>query len=268
MMRYCTLYQGVGTKPDPNYKYSPNDCFSGLYGNVMSQKEIEVLVLKSYPTNYEASQKFTPNQVYQYYNLLRDCEFVFSMEEGQRMVGLNMNPAKLIDCYIFNIKVQANSRLVNLILLNAIRYLYETNFHLIVSAFLKLCDYDTDISTFNRFLLAHSLTRESHHSVHCLLQSSIDVKRYYSDKDFVNLILKAPARIKSSVINDGERPYIANYLLRSLTYVPAGTTGPAAFTRQEMTDLKNELLAIWDSNDLKALFYLYGSKIVGAKVPD
>lgn len=266
-MTYCTLYQGVGTKPDPNYKYSPNACFSGLYGNVMSQKEIEVLVLKEYPTSYLASQKFTSNQVYQYYNLLRDCEFVFSMEEGQRRIKF-VDEHVPTDCYIFNIKVQANSRLVNLILLNAIRYLYETNFHMIVSAFLKLCYYDTDISTFNRFLLAHSLTHESHHSGHCLLQSSIDVKRYYSDKDFVNLILKAPSRIKSSIINDGERPYTANYLLRSLTYVPAGTTGPAAFTLKEMADLKYELLAIWDSNDLKALFYLYGSKIVGAKVPD
>ena len=128
-MSYCTLYQCGKPRPDPAYIYTPHPCFSGMYGNVMSQTEVEVIVLKKYASNFTAGMRLTPEEVNTYYNLLRDCEFVFTLEEGTRKFTPSSirDQAKETDCYIFNIKIQANSRLVNLIILNAIRYLYESD---------------------------------------------------------------------------------------------------------------------------------------------
>ena len=39
-------------------------------------------------------------------------------------------------------------------------------------------------------------------------------------------------------------------------------------TLQEMSAIKKELQAAKQENDFKTLFNIYGSKIVGAKVPD
>lgn len=260
-MAYCTLYQPGPKRPDPKYTYTPHACFSGMYGNIMGQNEVEVIVLKKYPGGSDASMHLSSEEVNTYYNLLRDCEFVFSLEEGTRLFSnTTREAAKEVECYIFNIKVQANSRLVNLILLNAIRYLYENTYYKMVRDFIALCEYKTDISTFNRFLLAHSIVQESVHSGHCLLQSNSEVKRYYSDKDFVKLILQAPAELPKD--KDGYTSvYYANYLLRSLTY-------KNAMTLQEMSAIKKELQAAKQENDFKTLFNIYGSKIVGAKVPD
>lgn len=261
-MSYCTLYQCGKPRPDPNFIYTPHACFSGMYGNVMSQTEVEVIVLKKYASNFTADMRLTSEEINKYYNLLRDCEFVFTLEEGTRKYSASSikDQAKETDCYIFNIKIQANSRLVNLIILNAIRYLYESDYYKMVKDFIELCEYPTDISIFNRFLLAHSIVRETVHSGHCLLQSNSEVKRYYSDKDFVKLILQAPAELPKD--KEGYAPvYYANYLLRSLHY-------KNAMSLPDMGNIKRDMQAAMKEKDFKTLFNIYGSKVVGAKVPD
>lgn len=261
-MSYCTLYQCGTPRPDPKYIYTPHACFSGMYSSVMSQREVEVIVLKNYASNFSANMRLTSEEVNTYYNLLRDCEFVFSLEEGTRKFTPSSikDQAKATDCYIFNIKIQANSRLVNLIILNAIRYLYEADYYNMVRDFIELCTYPTDVSIFNRFLLAHSIVKESVHSGHCLLQSNSEVKRFYSDKDFVKLVLQAPAEMPKD--KEGyTQVYYANHILRALSY-------KGAMSLPDMGNIKRELQAAMKEKDFKTLFNIYGSKVVGAKIPD
>ena len=249
-MSYSTMYQTakVGEKLNPKNPYRITACFGGFYGSVMSYEVVEVIVLKKYGQKFPGGvMRLTEEEIFKFYENLRDCEFNFSLEVTKRII--ETGELGETECYVFTIDIQQNSRLVNLILLNAIRYLYEANMHLIVTAFNALMEYKHKLSTFNRFLLAHALST-GHHSGHCLIRQTNTIFKHYTEDMFLERVLKMPNETKNAKwLGDipGYHGFAANMILEALPLDPV---------------LAQKLQTLYKENNIKKLFEVYESQIM------
>lgn len=145
------------------------DCFGGYYDQMHSYKNIKVFILKNYPYPYEQSSdmSYTTEAVIKYVDYFKKMGFTLDFSEEK--IKLN---SKTCDAYAVSWKIGnqdgENTVLSTLILMNALRYLYENPYQKIVDAFFHLASQEGDVHLFNRFLIAHVVAHNfpSGHMLH------------------------------------------------------------------------------------------------------
>lgn len=145
-------------------------CFREIYRCLSSVKEVTVYVLKDYNFsspcgNHSASNTllYSEEEIEEYINLLNKCGFNLNLKVGK---------CDEKDAYLISFKIGKekgeNSIFASLILLNAIRYLYEHTYNHVPGAFLHLCKYENDdVNIFTRFLIANWIIPSTAGFGHC-----------------------------------------------------------------------------------------------------
>lgn len=160
-----------------------NICFNPHYRYIWKYELFRVYT----PVNHIT--KFTDKEVADYIKYLNKIGFKISVEFDAEFTYNKANHKG----QIFTIDLKDSSPISGLICLNAIRYLYEGDFHKIVSAFLRYSKQRSKINFYNRFILAHS-TYPTTNENHYILPDYTFVKML-SDEEVEKQILKLNKQI-------------------------------------------------------------------------
>lgn len=191
-MSYCCNFRVTKTNGEKEEVHNTS-CFAGYYGRMDSFKEIGIYVLKNYNFgNYNKLNKmqFSKKEVEAYVKLLRKIGFYLTFEDN---VPCTVSNGTTHDSYFISWKIGnkegENNNYSTLILMNAIRYLYEKPFPEIVEGFLHLSKYrNKEINFFTRFLMAH-YAPERVHSGHCIRSSYSQLEKPLTNEQVKNLVL-------------------------------------------------------------------------------
>lgn len=154
-------------KPRKGHEYSTleknGSCFAVLFAGITSYTHVKIYVLKDYKgTKYSASNNIniSKSEIYDYIVALKQCGFSFSVAE--KTVKLE-NVER--ECYEFSIELKRNTSLSNLVLILAIRYIYESNFDECIKMFLKYCKKREGTHFINRFLFSNECIANNGHTI-------------------------------------------------------------------------------------------------------
>ncbi len=191
-MAFCTIYQaGRGSFPDINKGVSANACFSGTYTRLGDYTHINVYVLKNYKigdlthhlsTNHSALKE---EEFLTYMKGLEKCGFKFKMSP-HKINYMYGNDKYIVDGWVVQIELKENSPVMNLVLLNAIRYAYEGNFPEIARKFISLMPSRSKMKMINRFFMAHA--GGAYNSGHSILPHNQLLLPILSDREIKELL--------------------------------------------------------------------------------
>jgi hypothetical protein len=201
MISYGCFYEAISEKNAfSNLSDSPYfhaSCFSATYSSASKYDKFKVYVLKKYNTAKinGANLKYSSKEVYEFAFYLKCCGFKFNVEEANVFIP---KIDETVDSYIFHIPVKQNSNLGVLLMLNAVRYLYEYDLNKIADRFLQFCREKRGPHLLNRFFAAH-LIGNLVNANHCITSSHSKLMHYLNDKE-INEVLTDP---KTYISTDG-----------------------------------------------------------------
>lgn len=176
-----TRYEAKTSSKTPDAEFVvAKICFAPQYSMIHEYEQFNVYVLKTV-TN------FTKIEIEQYYNCLIKMGFKFSMEETTIKIGMYSEPIGE-PTYKFVILIKENSPIANLIIINAIRYLYENPYHNIVSTFLLLVNSNAQESLINKFIISHY--GRLYELGHCICRIDYRILKLMSEEKFKKIVLE------------------------------------------------------------------------------
>ena len=144
------------------YKSRTNGCWGAIYNSSLKNDYEFVRAFINHPSHACHS---TPEEQDKYCKLLRRMGFHLSMPfevEFSLTDYYGKTTGKKVTLRAVDIYIQKNSAISNLILLNAVRYMWDHRYYEGASAmrdFLAMAEQKSRVSMWNRFLLAHTTSQ-------------------------------------------------------------------------------------------------------------
>ena len=176
-------------KDGSHKKYRDEMCFSDWYPCAEEVKKWIVFVRKEYTghriqcESYHHEVLLSYEEISEYIGLLQKMGFKVSMREAHNWPG------------VWAFESAGNSIPATLILLNSIRDIYEDHRDEIIKIFLRYAKEESDLSLWNRFILAHYTNEKWMGHGHTFM-ASYDLHELLSDDQF-QAILNSEEEISS-----------------------------------------------------------------------
>lgn len=166
------------------------ECYTDTFSK-MGYNSISIVII--IPNN---NAYLTEKEIQNYLKLLIKTGFKFDCYQ-KKVKYKNV----VEDGYAIHIKKGQNSGMSNLILLNAIRYIYESAFPNIVKLFIKLARSKSKLHLLNKFFIAHSTTNKfvvGFASGHSIAKQVNQTFKILSDQELKNIVFESQLKVSNT----------------------------------------------------------------------